>query len=140
MADVDDKCPDKAGLPDHQGCVPDAVAAFTGAIRGINFATGSAKILPTSYTVLDQAVAVLKQFPQLRLRIEGHTDNVGKPEDNKKLSQARADAVRAYLVSKGVANDRFEAAGFGDTRPVQDNKTPEGRAANRRIEFAVLGQ
>lgn len=140
VADIDDKCPDKAGLPDYQGCVPDAVAKFTGAIKGINFQTGSATILPASYTVLDQAVSVLKEYKTLRIRIDGHTDNQGAADRNQKLSEDRAASVKAYLVSKGVDASRIETAGYGDTRPVEDNATAKGRAANRRIEFSVLGQ
>ncbi len=140
VADIDDKCPDKPGLVEYQGCVPEAVAKFTGAIKGINFQTGSARILPNSYAVLDEAVKVLNEYKSLRIRIDGHTDNVGTPELNKKLSQDRADSVKAYLVSKGVDASRLETAGYGDTRPIEDNKTPKGRAANRRIEFSVLGQ
>jgi outer membrane protein OmpA-like peptidoglycan-associated protein len=75
----------------------------------------------------------------MRLRIEGHTDDVGADEFNQKLSQDRADSVRTYLVGKGIAEDRLEAVGYGETKPVQDNKTSAGRAANRRTEFTPLG-
>jgi outer membrane protein OmpA-like peptidoglycan-associated protein len=140
VPDEQDKCPDQTGLPEYQGCVPDAVKSFTGAIKGIYFETGSAKILPTSYTALDSAVAVLGGYKSVRLRIEGHTDNAGKPAANKKLSEARAESVKKYLTSKGVDSGRLETEGYGDTRPVGDNETTEGRAANRRIEFSILGQ
>ena len=84
-----------------------------------------------------QAVAdLLKQQPLLNLEIQGHTDNVGAPEANKKLSEARAAAVKTYLVSDlGVTPVRLTTAGFGDTRPVGDNKTEAGRAENRRVEL-----
>ncbi len=140
VPDIDDKCPDKAGLPEHEGCIPDAVAAFTGAIKGINFETGSARILPNSFAVLDEAVKVLTEYKSLRLQIDGHTDNQGKADMNQKLSEDRAASVKTYLVSKGVDEGRLVTAGYGDTKPVEDNKAPKGRAANRRIEFSVLGQ
>ena len=140
VPDIDDKCPDKAGLPEHDGCIPAEVAAFTGAIKGINFATGSSTILPNSFPVLDGAVKVLQDYKSLRLRIEGHTDNRGGTDMNMQLSRDRAASVKTYLVSKGVDEKRLETDGFGDTKPVEDNKTDKGRAANRRIEFVVLGQ
>lgn len=140
VADKDDKCPDVTGLPDYQGCVPEAVAKFTGAIKGINFKTGSSEILPVSYSILDQTVAILNEYKTLRIRIEGHTDNVGKPEVNQKLSESRAESVKTYILSKGVDFSRIETAGYGDSRSVQSNKTAKGRAANRRIEFTIMGQ
>ncbi len=140
VPDADDKCPDQRGLKEHDGCLPAKAAAFTGKIKGINFATGKSTILSSSFKVLDQAVAVLKEFPSLRLRIEGHTDNVGKPEANQVLSEARAKAVLDYLVKKGIASERLQSQGFGQTRPIADNATSAGRAENRRTEFSVLGQ
>lgn len=139
VIDPEDKCPDQPGLKEAQGCIPDAAKKFTGAIKGINFALGSAKIMPASFKLLDEAVDVLKKFEGLRLRIEGHTDNQGKPEMNQKLSTDRAESVRSYFVSKGIAADRLEAAGFGDTKPTKPNDTPANKAANRRIEFVPLG-
>jgi outer membrane protein OmpA-like peptidoglycan-associated protein len=88
--------------------------------------------------VLDKALAILQEFPSVRIEVSGHTDNVGKPEDNLALSQARADAVKAYLVGKGVAAERIVAKGYGDANPRADNKTRKGKAKNRRIEFNVL--
>ncbi|MBN1578645.1 MAG: OmpA family protein [Chitinispirillaceae bacterium] len=134
-----DNCPDQTGVPEYQGCVPEAMKSFTGAIKGIYFQTGSARILPKSYTTLDRAVAELEKYKTLRLRIEGHTDNAGKPDLNRKLSESRAESVKAYFISKGIDSSRLETAGYGDTRPVEDNKTAAGRAANRRIEFSIPG-
>jgi outer membrane protein OmpA-like peptidoglycan-associated protein len=138
VVDIDDKCPEVAGLVEHDGCIPEAVAAFTGTIKGINFETGSARILPNSFLVLDNAVKVLLEFQSLRLQIDGHTDNTGTAEINQKLSTDRAESVKIYLVSKGVDESRLQTAGYGDTKPVEDNATPKGRAANRRIEFSIL--
>ena len=138
VPDIDDKCPEIRGLKSHDGCLPEKAKKFTGAIKGIKFATGSAKIHASSNKVLDEAVKVLMEFTDLRLRIEGHTDSTGKYEKNKTLSQARAESVRDYLISKGVAADRLEAVGYGPDRPVADNRTSKGRAENRRTEFNVL--
>ena len=138
VPDIDDKCPDTPGLPDHQGCVPEAVAKFTGTIKGINFATGSDRILPNSYPVLNDAVKVMQEYPSLRIQIDGHTDDRGNDEKNQKLSEARAASVKAYLVSKGIEESRLSTAGYGESKPIEDNKTAKGRAANRRIEFSIL--
>ena len=80
---------------------------------------------------------MLTDYPTLRLRIRGHTDNTGRLETNTRLSQARAEAVKDYLVKKGIAADRLTAEGVGPNEPVADNAKPAGRAANRRIEFKL---
>ncbi len=138
VPDADDKCPEQTGLKEHQGCLPEEVAKFTGAIKGINFKTGKADITKSSYPVLDAALKVIQEYPSLRLKIEGHTDNVGKAEKNQTLSEARAQAVKTHLVDKGVEEKRLETVGHGDTQPKESNKTAKGRAVNRRIEFTVV--
>ncbi len=140
VPDKDDKCPDVTGLPDHDGCLPAAVQKFTGVIKGINFDTGKTTIRPGSRGLLDRAAKVMADYPSLRIRIVGHTDDVGDDAANMTLSQGRADAVKAYLVSKGIDESRIETQGMGETAPIESNKTRKGRAANRRIEFTVLGQ
>jgi OmpA-OmpF porin, OOP family len=142
-----DQCPDapetKNGFQDTDGCpdeLPPAVKKFVGVIEGIKFKTGSANILPGSFTVLDRAIAVLKEYPDLKLEIQGHTDNRGKAEYNKNLSQKRADAVRTYFVTKGIAAERLTAVGYGLEKPIADNKTESGRATNRRTEFQLITQ
>jgi OOP family OmpA-OmpF porin len=104
----------------------------------IYFDTALTTIQERSLPVLDLVVKELAENPALRLRIEGHTDSKGVAGKNKKLSQGRADAVKAYLVDKGVAAARVEARGFGQARPIADNKTDAGREKNRRVEFVVL--
>ena len=88
--------------------------------------------------MLDDVAAVLIKYPEYNLSISGHTDNTGSAAANKKLSEDRAKACYDYLVSKGVAASRLSHAGYGDTKPVGDNKTAAGRAANRRTEFDLM--
>lgn len=101
----------------------------------IHFATGKAEILPESQPLINEMVSLLKTRPQWRVGIEGHTDNTGNPAANQTLSEARAKAVVAALVAAGIAASRLQAAGFGQTRPLADNRTEEGRAKNRRVEI-----
>jgi len=139
VADADDKCPKVRGLKSHQGCLPVAVKKFAGAIRGIRFLLGKATIQRRSYGTLNRAVKVMKDFPSLTLRIEGHTDSRGSDEKNQALSENRANSVRAYLVSKGIAESRLTTKGLGESKPVKKNNTAAGRNANRRIEFIITG-
>jgi len=88
----------------------------------------------------DNILNLLEIMPKLRLKINGHTDNVGKDEHNLKLSQARAESVYKYLVKKGISADRLTYAGFGNTLPISDNNSEEGKAKNRRVEFEIVGQ
>ena len=103
----------------------------------LNFATGSATILPESQEQLDNISAVLKAYPNVKVKIGGYTDNTGDPAANMRLSQARAESVKDALVAKGIAAPRMDAEGYGDRHPVADNSTDEGRARNRRIALRV---
>ena len=103
----------------------------------IQFETGKAVIQPVSYPILDDVVQVMSDYPQIEVRIEGHTDNVGSDATNMKLSKDRADSVFEYLIAQGVDPRRLSTEGFGETRPIDTNKTPQGRAANRRVEFHI---
>ncbi|MBO6937670.1 MAG: OmpA family protein [Deltaproteobacteria bacterium] len=107
-------------------------------LDGVNFETSSARIDRGSYPRLDRVVEYLEHKPDARIRVSGHTDNVGNPRANQRLSEQRAQAVREYLVSKGIAGDRIEAVGYGDTQPLASNDSDEGRARNRRIEAIEL--
>jgi len=145
IPDIRDKCPNEPetfnNYKDDDGCpdeVPAEVKKFTGVIEGINFRTGSADILSGSYVILDRAVKVLQDYPEVNLEISGHTDNRGKPDYNRSLSQRRADAVKTYFVQRGIASTRLQAIGYGPTRPIADNKTQSGRATNRRTEFRLI--
>jgi outer membrane protein OmpA-like peptidoglycan-associated protein len=101
----------------------------------VNFDTGKATIRPDSAKTLDDAAAALKTVPAMRIEVGGHTDNVGTPEANQKLSQERAQAVMAALVQRGIKADRMTAKGYGQTKPIADNRTEEGRGKNRRVEL-----
>lgn len=100
----------------------------------VQFATGKAKIRPDSFARLDALVEYMAHKKTARLEISGHTDNAGNKAVNKKLSQQRADAIRDYLVSKGIDAGRIKAVGYGDEKPIAPNDTSEGRQKNRRIE------
>jgi OOP family OmpA-OmpF porin len=108
------------------------------AVYGIHFETGKAAIQPDSEDTLKQVAALMEQNPDLKLRIEGHTDNQGSAAANQALSEKRAQAVMSWLTSHGVTAIRLTAQGFGQTKPVADNGTQEGRAKNRRVELAKI--
>lgn len=105
----------------------------------VQFETGSSTLLSASNELLDQVAKILADHPEIiKVRVEGHTDSVGSNSKNQKLSQARAEAVRVYLEGAGIAADRMVAKGFGEAKPIADNKTPEGRDQNRRVEITIL--
>jgi len=101
----------------------------------INFDTGKSTIKPDSRNIIDQIVTMMKDNPDLKIGVEGHTDNVGNPKSNQTLSEDRAKAVVAAIVKEGIDPTRLSAAGFGQDKPIADNKTEEGRAKNRRVEL-----
>ena len=103
----------------------------------IHFEYDKSEILSDSFPILDEVAQVLSDNPALKITIEGHTDIMGSNEYNMKLSQARVDSVKNYLVSKGINKDRLTAVGYGSTRPIADNATALGRAMNRRVEFVI---
>lgn len=137
-----DKCPEVSGVaPD--GCPKKYTLVEVKKDRivikqQVHFVSAKFTVLPGSFPLLNQVVQVLKDLPKLRVSIEGHTDAIGGEVANMKLSQARAESVRNYLVGKGIAADRLEALGFGPTKPVASNKTEKGRGQNRRTEFRIL--
>ena len=107
-------------------------------LNNIFFETGSATLSQESYIELSKAVDLLKTNPKMVVEIGGHTDNVGSDETNMKLSHERAKSVRNYLVKAGIVSGRLQAKGYGETEPVADNETEEGRKTNRRTEFVIL--
>ena len=136
--DTKDTCPStSAGTRvDARGCP----ILFTEArqplvLRGVTFETGRSALRPDSYTILDLVATSLMNNPDINVEISGHTDNTGASTTNLRLSQSRADAVRAYLASKGVPPERMVAKGYGAAQPIAPNTTPAGRAQNRRVEL-----
>ena len=107
-------------------------------MHGIQFETGKSTIKRVSYPILDQIVSLMALDTTYNLEVSGHTDNVGKPENNQKLSEQRAAAVCQYLTEHGISAARLSSAGYGDTQPVADNKTKKGREQNRRVEFNIV--
>jgi OOP family OmpA-OmpF porin len=145
VLDGADECPDQLesanGYKDSDGCpddVPKAVQQFTVVIMGITFKNDSDQILKSSFKLLDKAVKVLKDYPELRMEIQGHTDDTGEEGHNRTLSQMRADAVKAYFESKGVDATRIEAKGYGWDVPIAKGKSKAARAKNRRVEFKLI--
>ena len=133
---IDDRCPQLAGVPENNGCPEvktEVIKKMEYAAQRIYFATGSAKLLNTSFKSLNEVVRIMNEDPNLKLTIEGHTDNVGTDEYNHNLSHNRAASVKAYLVSKGIDESRLTSIGYGETQPIADNKTAAGRAKNRRV-------
>jgi len=145
VPDWEDKCPDVAGAPENGGCPPEKKYTLVEVKKDriaikqqVRFATGKFAVLPASYKLLDQVAQVLADHPNIRVVVEGHTDNVGKETANLRLSQRRAESVRAYLVKKGVEASRLEAKGYGATKPIASNRTQKGKQQNRRTDFVIL--
>lgn len=148
----DDKCPDEPetinGVDDEDGCPDEGEGATVFVskqeiriLQKINFETASAKIKPESFTILDQVAQQLRAHQEvLKMRIEGHTDNVGADLYNLRLSQARAESVMQYLNGKGVAAERLVPVGYGESKPIASNNTDFGKAQNRRVQFVILEQ
>ncbi len=146
VPDEVDNCPKVKGDPANQGCPKEQkqLVVITREKLVIKekvfFDTAKATIKPKSFPLLSQVAQILVEHPELaQIAIEGHTDNVGKPEANRILSQKRAESVRDFLVKKGVGAGRLEPKGFGPDRPAELNSTAKGREANRRVEFVVVG-
>ncbi len=147
---------DLGGLGEKAGTVKDSAKkaksasntaqdAFTKKLKNVQnekgpilFKKGKADVDPKCDRTMTQIAKILKDTPGFHVQVDGHTDNVGNPESNRKLSQARAEAVVKYLVDKKKADPkRLSAKGWGDTQPIADNKTEKGRAKNRRVDFTV---
>ncbi|MDX1747024.1 MAG: OmpA family protein, partial [Halobacteriales archaeon] len=138
--DSADECPDTppGSTVNEKGCVEFVGKTFT--LEGVQFDTGSAEILPESEQILQRALAVMKDNPDVRVEIGGHTDSRGRAAMNRKLSLDRAEAVKRWLVDAGIDASRMTTKGYGPSQPVGDNATEEGRAKNRRIEFKRLDE
>ncbi len=154
IADAEDKCPNEPetynNYQDEDGC-PDTKPAkkYQRIVvtekqiilkQMVHFETGKALIMPDSYPILDEVADVLIENPNIRIRVEGHTDSRGSMEFNMRLSEARAQSVKRYLVNKGIDPSRIETVGYGPTRPIDTNRTAAGRARNRRVEIHIISR
>jgi outer membrane protein OmpA-like peptidoglycan-associated protein len=129
------------GFEDEDGCpdeIPEDIKRFSGIVEGIHFDTGKATIKAKSAKILKKAAEVLESYPNIRVKIDGHTDSRGSDELNKDLSRRRAESVKQWLVDQGIDESRLETEGHGPDQPIESNESKAGRAANRRIEFTLL--
>ncbi|MGM0578953.1 MAG: OmpA family protein [Myxococcota bacterium] len=149
IPDDEDECPlepeTRNNFEDDDGCPDEAKITLTKSAielhEKVYFDFNKATIKRVSYGVLDAVAGILEEYPEIeRVRIEGHTDHVGDAGYNKKLSQARAEAVRDYLIDKGISADRMEAVGYGESRPAVEGRDKAARDANRRVEMTILEQ
>lgn len=150
VGDAQDKCPEdpetRNGYLDEDGCPDDAGSVLrVGRDRielpaGLDFAPNTSELAGSAYGMLDEVARLLREAPAMRLRIEGHTDASGDEGANVILSRRRAEVVRDYLVSRGVDTSRLEVQGYGSARPIDTNRTEEGRAHNRRIELVITAR
>ena len=144
ILDVNDKCPDNPetinGYMDEDGCPdkkPEIVFEKKAPIilDGVNFASGSAELNDNTKIILEKVVRTLKDYPEMKLEVNGYTDNTGSITFNMKISKRRAESVRNYLINQGIQAERLTANGYGPENPIASNSTKEGRTKNRRIEF-----
>jgi OOP family OmpA-OmpF porin len=140
VPDEEDKCPTVPGTKENNGCPEikqEVIKKVDYAANNIYFATGKYVLLAKSFKGLDDVAKILKDDLQLSMSIDGHTDNVGSDASNQKLSENRANAVKNYLVKKGIDAGRLNVTGHGEGEPIADNKTAAGRQKNRRVELKL---
>ena len=142
VLDKDDKCPDEAGTVANDGCpevepTEEVMAQLNEYARTVLFDTGKATFTKETDPVLQAMVAIFKEYPDADFHIEGHTDSVGSESSNQLLSERRANAVKDYLVANGINSDRLTAKGYGESNPIDSNKTRSGRQNNRRVEVKL---
>ena len=140
VADYKDECPLVPGIKENKGCPElkrEVRQLLQKAMQGIEFESGKATIKKKSYPLLDQIANIFIENSNYIIEVQGHTDNTGKPELNKTLSDKRAHAVMDYMLKKGVEAHRLSAVGYGQDQPIADNKTKAGRQKNRRVEFKI---
>lgn len=140
IPDTEDRCPNELGVADEQGCprvYRNVEVTSSGIViyQKIFFELNKAVIRRRSFPVLNTVAQVMRDFPDIRVEVQGHTDSRGRDEYNMTLSQARADSVRSYLIGQGIDPSRMSARGYGETQFIDTNSTRAGRANNRRVEF-----
>jgi OOP family OmpA-OmpF porin len=140
IPDTSDRCPNEPGPVDEQGCprvYRDVEVTSTGIVirQTIYFELNRAVIRSVSFPILDTVAQVMRDFPDIAVEVQGHTDSQGRDDYNMRLSQERAEAVRQYLINQGIDGSRMTARGYGETRPIDSNRSAAGRGRNRRVEF-----
>ncbi len=141
VVDKDDLCPMTPGLVSNNGCPVIAKKEqeiLNTAFNNLEFENGKSTIVASSFDALDELAELMKKRDDFNLLVEGHTDNVGRENANMSLSKNRANAIKNYLISKGIDKSRIETKWYGDTKPIADNSTEEGRHKNRRVELTVV--
>ncbi len=141
ISDKYDLCPTIPGVAQNNGCPEikkEEQEILKKAFDNLEFETGKSVIRSSSSASLDELSTVLEKRPEFMLLISGHTDNVGSAESNLKLSQDRSLSVKNYLIKKGIKPERIKAEWFGQTKPIGDNSTPDGRQLNRRVEMKII--
>lgn len=141
IIDLEDKCPNTPGVKENAGCpeiAKEDKEVLQQAFDNLEFSSGKAMIAASSYASLDKLAELMRSKSAYNLLIEGHTDNVGNREANLSLSRNRSNAVKAYLVKKGVSSSRITAKFYGPDKPIADNTAEEGRQRNRRVEMTVI--
>ena len=140
LSDPDDRCPETAGPIANRGCPEikkEDRQVLDFAMKNVQFETGKATLRASSYPILEQVLEILNRYPDYKLRISGHTDSTGNAESNQILSQNRAKSCYEYLAQKGVTPSRMSYTGYGESRPIANNKYASGREQNRRVEFDI---
>jgi len=141
VLDKDDKCIDVKGTVANNGCPEiseEQVNKLNAYAKTILFNSGKSTFQQQTFPVLQSIAAILKEYPSSKFSIEGHTDSDGKDAANQKLSEDRAKAVKDYLITNGIADNRLSSAGFGESKPIDSNKTKAGKANNRRVEVKLV--
>lgn len=141
VVDKDDRCPEVKGTVANNGCpeiTEEQINKLNAYAKTILFNSGKATFKQETFAVLQSITAILKEYPTSRFSIEGHTDSDGSDAFNQKLSEDRAAAVKNYLLENGIQAERLSSSGFGESKPIDTNKTAKGKANNRRVEVKLI--
>lgn len=130
-----DKCPDS---PSDKPVDADGCTIVSVVLKDVKFESNSSDLTASSHEQLDKAVDAMNKYDQLRIEIQAYTDSMGEAAYNQYLSEQRANSVRDYMIGKGIATSRMEAKGYGESSPIADNGTRDGRAENRRVELKII--